>query len=239
MSLACCEVERSRATFLSCVRIGTVGRTTATRFPGDPCSLLCVTQSIPLSARSMTLHTMRCFPWNPMRWDSRHDGGMTGRGRGRWTGDAMPMQRTAIEAVLLIQVCAVLQGERTSLHSASQDGHIEIVQFLLSIAQIQQSRRWLEGPLCIWRCKTDMPKLCSSLLSMAQIRQSSIRMGGPLCIWRPPASAGGPQQSQPLSLPLQSPSCGKYNGRENGGVMVTMTGEGVRRASAERGNGHA
>lgn len=33
-----------------------------------------------------------------MRWDSRHGRGITGRGKGRWTGNAMPVQRTAVKA---------------------------------------------------------------------------------------------------------------------------------------------
>jgi len=52
-----------------------------------------------------------------MRWDPRHDLGITRRGSGRWTGDAIPVQRTAVKADPFIQVCAVLQGELIHLRA--------------------------------------------------------------------------------------------------------------------------
>lgn len=63
------------------------------------------------------LYPMRCLPGNPMRWDPRHDRGMTRRGRGHWTGDVIPVQRNAVEVGPLIQVCAVLQGELIHLRA--------------------------------------------------------------------------------------------------------------------------
>jgi hypothetical protein len=67
-----------------------------------------------------------------MRWDLRHDQGKTGKDRGRWVGDAVPAQRTAVKPDPFVQVCAVLRGELIYLRAlVGRSSNLTIALFIM------------------------------------------------------------------------------------------------------------